>query len=317
MECISCEADINPKFKHAIEQNVCPFCGGSIMEELLKSLLISLQETMAKMQEYSEQLDDWLLSNYNYIKTDSPNLVAYVPQEVLKELKKDSDDQEFQRKRRLEKVKIRNEDGKVEEQEVLVEQIQSNARTAGFFERAELIKRGERDDDGDLDTGDDTTIPEDDEVELKSVKPTAKPKTFKSAAERTQYLKGIKKKIEIEAKGKKTGVISQEGLASMMEGSGGEAEADPEDVAAFQAALSEGDIIVSSLPNSSIDDEDAMTERVLAANLASSKGKNKGHGGDYNEQDIRALQRMQARVSGAHQSFENGKNRGKNGFSRS
>jgi hypothetical protein len=308
MKCISCESEINPRFKHAIEQNICPFCGGSIMEELLKSLLISLQDTMAKMQEYPDQLNDWLLSNHNYIKTDSPDLIAYVPKEALREMKKEADGQEFDRKKRV--IKVKTENG---EEEVVTEKVQSDSKTAGFFERAQLIKRGTSDDDGggsgDLDTGDDEEYAP--EVELQPIK-SNKPKTFKSAAERTEHLKKLKKKIETEGS---QAIVGEKGLAAMIDPEQMES-ADPQDVAAFQAALGDGDMISSALPSTG-DDEDSLTSRVLAANLAAKGNKSKGSGGGYNEADVRALHDMHARVNSSRKNFEHGENRGKNGFSRS
>lgn len=139
MKCISCEVEINPKWKHAIDINVCPFCGEGIMEEHLKNLLTSLGETMSKLQEYPDQVNDWLLSNYNYIKTDSPNLAMYMPKEYMQNLVEIEKEKDFiQRKNKPYKVKIRNENGEIEE--ILAEKIQSEADTNGFAERAEAIK---------------------------------------------------------------------------------------------------------------------------------------------------------------------------------
>lgn len=297
MRCISCEAEINPKFRHAIEQNVCPFCGGFIMEELLKSLLITLQDAMNKLQAYPDQLNDWLLSNYNYIKTDSPDLKIYLPKEALKEMRKELDDEDFDRRKKV--IKVKTEQGEVE---VVTEKIQSDTKTAGFFERAQLVKRGVED-DGDMDSGDET----EDDVELQPVKVT-KPKTFKTAAERTDHYKKLKNKIQVTAGTH----VNQEGLAAMIDPT---AEADPEDVAAYGSLLSDGDIITSALPPS-MDDEDGMTDRILSANLAI-KGQGKSKGSGHNEADVRALREMHARVNVSRKNFEQGENRGKNGFSRS
>ncbi len=82
MQCISCEVQIDPKWKHAINNNLCPFCGDPIMDELLKNLLAVLLDTMEKLESYPNEVNDWLLSNYSYIKTDSPNLFDYVPEEL-------------------------------------------------------------------------------------------------------------------------------------------------------------------------------------------------------------------------------------------
>jgi hypothetical protein len=301
MKCISCEIDINPKWKHAIDQNICPFCGQSIMEELLKGLLTTLQDTMEKLQSYPDQLNDWLLSNYNFIKTDSPNLKNYVPKEAIKELRKELDNEEFDRKRSV--IKVKTGDG---EEEVVTEKVQSDSKTAGFFERAELIKRGT--DDGDVDS-----VSDEDDVQLTPVKAPTKPKAFKTQAQRTQHFKKLKEKIETEGS---AAVISEKGLAAMIDPSNLDS-ASPEDVAAYQSMIGDGDIINSALP-SSLDDEDSMTDRILAANLAAKGNKGKGHSGDYNPQDVQSLQRMQSKVRDAHKAFENGDNRdGKNGFSRS
>lgn len=311
MRCISCESEINPRFKHAIEQNICPTCGDSIMEELLKSLLITLQDTMSKMQQYPDQLNDWMLSNYNYIKTDSSELINYVPKESLKEMKREVDGKEFDKKKRI--IKVKTEHG---EEEVVTEKVQSDSRTAGFFERAELIKKGVSNDDrdaadgnGDLDPGDGEEYAP--EVELQAIK-SDKPKAFKSASERTRYLKKLKQKIESEGS---QAIIGEEGLVAMISADEMDS-ASPHDVAAFQAALGDGDIINSALPISD-DDEDSLTNRVLAANIASKGNKSKGSGGGYNEADVRALQDMHSRVNNSRKNFENGESRGKGGFSRS
>lgn len=69
MKCLSCESIVDPKWKHAIDSNLCPFCGSSIMDEVLKVHLSTLAEVMVLLNEqYTEQLDDWLSSNYNYFK---------------------------------------------------------------------------------------------------------------------------------------------------------------------------------------------------------------------------------------------------------
>lgn len=311
MKCISCESEINPKFKHAIEQNACPFCGGSIMEELLKSLLVSLRETMQKMQEYPDQLDDWMLSNYDYIKTDSPDLIAFVPREQLKDLRKEVDNEEFERKKKVIKVKIEN--GK--EVEAVTEKIQSDSKTAGFFERAQIIKKGDGSggdlDDGDSDSSD--TSDEEQDFQPNPVKPNQKPRAFKSAAEKTRHLKEIKKRIQSEGA---QAVIGEAGLATMIDPNNLD-NADPEMVNAFESELSDGDIVASALPTSGLDDEDAMTDRIMSINMAAKGKNNKNKGGAYNEADMKALKEMHARVAKSKRAFEDGENRdGKGGFSR-
>src|SRR5574338_267235 len=96
MKCISCETEINPKWKHAIDINVCPFCGEHIMEEHLKNCLSNLAVAMEDMLKYPDQLNDWLLSNHQFIKTDSPDIGKYMPAEMLKQLRKAEEEKDFQ-----------------------------------------------------------------------------------------------------------------------------------------------------------------------------------------------------------------------------
>jgi hypothetical protein len=81
MECLSCKVEIDPKWKHALENNVCPFCGDNVMPEDLKNYIISLRSTLDIFKEkYSNQLDDLLFSNYKYVRTDSPRMKQFIPE---------------------------------------------------------------------------------------------------------------------------------------------------------------------------------------------------------------------------------------------
>jgi Zn-finger nucleic acid-binding protein len=64
---MSCSEQINSKFKYAIESNTCPFCGSVIMEEELKNLLTELRVVFDKLQNYPEELKDFLQNNFNLI----------------------------------------------------------------------------------------------------------------------------------------------------------------------------------------------------------------------------------------------------------
>jgi hypothetical protein len=70
---MSCEEEVSPRCKKAIEKNECPFCGAAIMDERLKEGLSALTLVMGVLHtEFKEQLDDWLDKNYQYI--DKSNL---------------------------------------------------------------------------------------------------------------------------------------------------------------------------------------------------------------------------------------------------
>jgi Zn-finger nucleic acid-binding protein len=234
MKCTSCEIEINPQWKHAVEINVCPFCGKHIMEEHLKNLFVSLRETMDSLASYQDQLNDWMLSNHNYIKTDSPNIGMYMPKDLVKELKKAQDEQDFlARKQSI--VKVKTETG---EEDVLVEKIQSEEKTNEFFKRAEVIK---------------SPAPA-------QGAPVANA-SFQSPAEKTQHFKKVVQQI------KKAGTtaINQDGAADMISPEMME-NADPEAVAEFESLLS-GNEIASSLPTT---DDDEIPSVVLAM---ANKGK--------------------------------------------
>jgi wobble nucleotide-excising tRNase len=129
---MSCEAEINPKWKYAIDSNICPFCGQCVMAEELKQLFSSLSETMSELQHYSSHLEDWMLSNYGFIKTDSLDLINYVPKEQLKSNVKRVPDESTKFT-----VKVKTDRG---EEEIVAEKIQSDECTNSFFARAEAVK---------------------------------------------------------------------------------------------------------------------------------------------------------------------------------
>lgn len=224
MKCMSCEMEINPKWSHAIDINVCPFCGQGIMEEHLKNLFSSLRGIMEGLKDYPEQLNDWLLSNHNYIKTDSPNLKLYMPKTYIEEIRNQIDDEikeekKIETKKALEKKSVIKVDaGNGEQQEVIVEKVQSEEKTNEFFKRAEAVK------------------------------PTVE--GFKSATEKTQHLKSIAQQIKREG----STVINKAGVADHLP-PGMIDSADPEAVAEFESILNGGEI-QSSLPDNSSGDDD-------------------------------------------------------------
>ena len=95
MNCLSCNSNIDPKWKHAIDKNVCPFCGESIMPEELKEHISNLSIILDSFkQSYPEQLDDWLLSNHNYVRTDGEKIKDFFPKQkvVYRKQSEDTED---------------------------------------------------------------------------------------------------------------------------------------------------------------------------------------------------------------------------------
>lgn len=163
MKCKSCEAEINPQWKYAIDSNICPFCGKSVMDEVLKNLFSTLRETIDSATEYKSQLDDWMLSNYGYIKSDSPDLINHLPMEQLDEYMKSKHSEKYINNPDSKKytVKVQTDNG---EEEIAAEKTQSEEKTNDFFKRAEAVKPNI---DG-----------------------------FKSASEKTQHLKNLAQQIK-------------------------------------------------------------------------------------------------------------------------
>lgn len=237
MKCLSCEMEINPKWKYAIDSNMCPFCGESIMEEQLKNLFTVLSDAMEQLAEYPEPLNDWMLSN-NYIKTDSEKLISFIPQEYLDKLEEEIIEKYKRRGRDIEpgkkfSVKITTDQG---EQDIVAEKIQSEDKTSEFHKRAEAVKPN---------------------IE-----------GFKSVTEKTQHLKAMAQQIRREG----SAITNQAGLVGMISSEMMEST-DPNTVAELQAAIT-GESISSSLPESEFDGEDAIPSVVQKmANAARGNGK--------------------------------------------
>ena len=278
MKCISCETEINPKWKHAIDINVCPFCGKHIMEEHLKNCIAGLAAAMEDMQKYPEQLDDWLLSNHAYIKTDSPNLKFYLPKDAIKELRKEIDDEEFlEKKKTIVRIKTPDGDGNIIEQDVEVEKVQSDSKTASFHERAQgnLNKKDKRD--------------------------KAVAEEPKSVVEKTRNLREMAARIKQET----TEALGEGGVVSMISPQMLD-QADPEEVADFESMISTGDIVASGLPPQSSGDDDEIPSVVLAmANMRKQGGG--GADGGANEKDLAALRNMQSKVQNGAKKLSSGK----------
>lgn len=214
MRCNSCQADIDPKWSHAINNNICPWCGSAIMEEYLKSLFATLRDTMDKLQAYPEQLNDWMLSNHQFIKTDATDIIKHVSDELLKthRIFKDKGDVPDQPKK---VIKVQTEKGPVE---VEVQTLKTDDQASEFFKRAN---------------------------------PPGKSGSgkFTSPADKNQHLKDLKAQIE---KAGSTGIIvSPEEMAA--DESDGMSEDDSAAMEDFYAATP-GEHIHSAIANSMDDD---------------------------------------------------------------
>jgi hypothetical protein len=289
MKCVSCETEINPKWKHAIDINVCPFCGQHIMEEHLKNCVAALAKAMDDMAKYPEQLDDWMLSNHNYIKTSSPDLVRHVSKEDainafnLSESNKKSNKREAEPSEpqtSVKKIKVPDGKGGFVLEEVIVEKTQSEEKTNGFFDRAEVLKGSGK-------------------TSGKAPKESDEPEAPKSVAEKTRNLKA--RVAEIKSAG--ATAVEENGMASMIDPDS-LTDADPDRVAALEAAIT-GDIVASGLPPASDGLDDEIPS--VVQNMASRALQKGGAGNGANERDLQTLQDMESKVRNAQKRLASGK----------
>ena len=68
MKCMSCGSPVPPEFKAAIQNNICPSCGGELMNEATLDMLDELKDALKKMPNDAEGIAGWLLSNYEMRK---------------------------------------------------------------------------------------------------------------------------------------------------------------------------------------------------------------------------------------------------------
>lgn len=266
MRCMSCTEEIDPKWAHAIDNNICPWCGKFIMEQHMKNLFSTLRETMSSLSEYQESLDDWMLSNHKYIKTDSESLVSYVPQELLKNYAKTASEDDFLRRKESQKKYVETVKTDSGDEEVLVEKIQSDEKANEFFNRAS----------GNL----------------------SNKKTIRSPSERTQFLKNQVARI------KKDGVIGVDDNGSNIIISAEMLKnADSDAANEYQQMLSGGEMIGSSI-DSEVDDDFPGGDSILQANMQAA-GRN-SHSGGPNAKDMATLQRMQAKFLKSQKTVANG-----------
>lgn len=238
MQCNSCNTNIDPKWKHAIDKNICPFCGQSILEEHLKQLISTLSTTMEQLQQYPSQLNDWMLANYSYIKTDDPNLITYLPEELLPSLQTNKPKKVSQEK---EIRQIKMPDGST--QSIEVEKLVDDETTKSFMDRAkDNIKLVDKDHN----------------------------KSFKNVQERAAYLKEMAQSIK---KGEtQTSYIKETDLNEMINENANQQQLD--EAIDYQQMINESSSINSSINSQDMSqglDDEKIPNFVL--NLAN-KAKN-------------------------------------------
>ncbi len=124
--------DIRIPDKYAIESNTCPFCGQKIMPDELKECIHNLSSALELFEDsFSSQLDDWIYSNYGYVKVggDKFNKLLPEPKVIYKN-----------------KVAASSNEDDLEEDESLIA-VQNPELTSKFFKNAEVSKTVARTDE--------------------------------------------------------------------------------------------------------------------------------------------------------------------------
>lgn len=73
---MSCGSPIPPEFKAAIQNNICPSCGGELMNDATLEMLHELKEALKKMPNDPEGIAGWLLSHYEMRKVGTGEAVG-------------------------------------------------------------------------------------------------------------------------------------------------------------------------------------------------------------------------------------------------
>jgi hypothetical protein len=90
---MSCTTEIPPNWVACIQKNICPACGGSILDESGEELLKELTDAMESMPNDPAGIAGWLLSNYHFRKIGSAEPV-----------------EEFYGRKKSKKAKVQTED---------------------------------------------------------------------------------------------------------------------------------------------------------------------------------------------------------------
>lgn len=94
MQCKSCQSIVDPKWKYAIDSNICPSCGGEIMSVELKTCLGGLNAIHAQYYEtYESEIKDWITSNLKLHVLTTEELESYAKKAKPKRDSSDSSDQ--------------------------------------------------------------------------------------------------------------------------------------------------------------------------------------------------------------------------------
>lgn len=77
MKCVSCGAEIPAEYKFAIKNNVCPVCGGQLLDDkILKSIVKAIQEEVPSLnEETAKNLGVALISKFQFGSSEQTSKV--------------------------------------------------------------------------------------------------------------------------------------------------------------------------------------------------------------------------------------------------
>jgi len=132
MKCKSCGTIIDAKLKFALTQNTCPYCGEAIMEDNLKNIISGLSSILSSYENFKEQVESWLLANYNLVSLSSDKLKELLP-EPIKQSFIDEAMNKFKNDVKSNLIVVKDNEIDKEKTEI---KLKSEKDSADFFQRA-------------------------------------------------------------------------------------------------------------------------------------------------------------------------------------
>ena len=146
MKCNSCKAEIDTKWKFAIDRNSCPFCGEEILPVELKEKIDAINTLFNSFpQAYLSDIEDWLFSHFNLVKINSEKFFNLMPPKIDVEKLKSEWEESFSKNQKTSEKSFENllaEDEDDKDPSLLKKHDQNI--TDQFFKRTGVNNPGER-----------------------------------------------------------------------------------------------------------------------------------------------------------------------------
>lgn len=158
MNCVSCGIEVSPSFKHAFTQNICPACGGSLIDEESLALIEDLEGTLVSeatlRAETAHKLAVALVAKYDIglrgeyrpvaRKPVAQNAPAQTKPSVMQQLTKKTKEPEVMTAEQLQKIAEDEEISEAEREAIMADAV---SRRYGLVDQitAEGLRSGDED----------------------------------------------------------------------------------------------------------------------------------------------------------------------------